>query len=77
MPPCIGFLIDIFLLIVPKKNRHLPFGADNGFYFFNDDVRPLSTPFLAAGNETDDEYENKANKVVNGEIVMHGFFVYF
>ena len=57
-----------------KKNRYLPFGADNGFYFFFSDVRPLSTPFLAADNKTDDEYENKANKVVNGEIVMHSLF---
>ncbi|MGD2186758.1 MAG: hypothetical protein PVI71_11555 [Desulfobacterales bacterium] len=48
--------------------------ADNGFYFdLNDTVRPLSTLLLAAeDNYSADEYDNKANKVANGDNFIHG-----
>ncbi len=39
----------------------------------NDSVRPLSTPLLAADNNySADEYENKVNKVANGDNFVHG-----
>jgi hypothetical protein len=67
-----------------KKKSVTCLGADNGLFVLNllGKVRPLSTLFLAAGkNYSADEYENKANKVANGDDFVHGactrFKVYY
>ena len=57
-----------------KKNPLSALGADNGFFDFNllAKVRPLSTPLLVAdANYAGDEYQNKANKVANGDDFIH------
>jgi hypothetical protein len=59
--------------IAPKKKSVISFGADNGFFFLRDLVRPLSTPCPPANNNNAaDEYQNQANKVGNGVYFFHG-----
>jgi hypothetical protein len=55
-----------------KKNRYQLL-ADNGFEcFYFSRFRPLSTLFSpAANNNAADEYQNKANKAVNGDYCFH------
>jgi hypothetical protein len=58
-------------LFHPKKNRYQP-GADNGFCIFSVYVaKPLSTPFLAAAKNADDEDNKNTDKVDNGESAFH------
>ena len=60
---------------LPQKKTVTSFEADNGFCFDSKDtVRPLSTPLPAADNNySADEYENKANKVANGDHFVHAY----
>jgi hypothetical protein len=67
------------IIVTPLKKNPLPVsGADNGLLIFNllGKVRPLSTLFLAADNNySADEYENKANKVANGDDFIHSAWI--
>jgi len=59
------------VLVLSKKNPSSAFRADNGFFFLVGEFMPLSTLCLAEGNDTLDEYDNKANKVSNSRYVNH------
>ena len=65
------------LLILYYAHKKKPLPASRLITVFilnlNFSVRPLSTPLLAADNNySADEYKNKANKVSNGDNVVHG-----
>jgi len=60
-----------------KKKSVTSVGADNGLFVLiyllkSGHYQPF---FLAAGNNySDDEYENKANKVANGDDTVHNIW---
>lgn len=63
----------MFFIPFRKKNRYQPFGLITVFLFFDliDEVKPLPTLLLVENNYSFDEYENNANKVVNGNSFTH------
>ena len=55
-----------------KKNPLSALELITDFFFLDDYVRPLSTPCPPAdNNNAADEYQNKANKVANGNYFIH------
>ena len=56
-----------------KKNPLSVSGLITDFFGLDDSLRPLSTPCPPAdNNNAADDYQNKANKVVNGDHFFHG-----
>ena len=67
--------MSLLLYFSAKKKPLSASGLITVFIFdLNDSVRPLSTLCPPADNNySADEYENKANKVVNGDYFAHGY----
>jgi hypothetical protein len=71
-------MVTVSALSAAKKKSVISPEADNGFFCFKDSVRPLSTSAPAADNNySAEEYENKVNKVANGNIFVHGILSVF